>query len=104
MVKTLPTLSIACIEIIISLNSLLKHPAFILRPPPIVPGIHAKNSKFPNSFSKANSDNFLSRQALPATITLLGNIEILEKFFPNLITTPSNVLSLISVFDPAPRI
>ena len=66
--------------------------------------IHDKNSKFPTSFSVAKSDNFLSRQALPATITPLGNIEILEKFFPNLITTPSNVLSLMSVFDPAPKI
>ena len=84
-VKTLPSLSIACIEINISLNSLLKHPAFIFSPPPTVPGIHAKNSKLPTSFSNAKSDNFLSRQALPATITPFGNIEILEKFLPNLL-------------------
>ena len=103
-VKTLPSLSIACIEISISLNSLLKHPAFIFSPPPTVPGMHAKNSKPPTSFSKAKSDNLLSRQALPATIIPLGNIDILEKFFPNLMTTPSNVLSLISIFDPAPKV
>ena len=66
--------------------------------------MHAKNSKFPTSFSKAKSDNFLSRQALPATIIPFGYIEILEKFLPSLITTPSKVLSLISVFDPAPKI
>tara|TARA_B110000114_G_scaffold27437_1_gene27511 strand:- start:595 stop:786 length:192 start_codon:yes stop_codon:yes gene_type:complete len=63
---------------------LLKHPAFIFKPPPIVPGIHAKNSRPPTPFIIAKSDNFLSRQALPATITPLGNIDILEKFFPNL--------------------
>ena len=50
------------------------------------------------------SDSFLSVQALPATIILFGNIDILEKFLPNLITIPLKVLSLISVFDPAPNI
>jgi hypothetical protein len=33
-----------------------------------------------------------------------GSKEIFEKFFPNLITIPSKVLSLIRVFEPAPRI
>ena len=88
----------------ISLNSLLKQPAFILRPPPTVPGMHAKNSKPPSPFSIANSDNFLSVQALPATIISFGNNEIFEKFFPNFITMPSKVLSLIKVLEPAPKI
>ena len=79
----------ACTDRSMSLNSLLKQPAFILKPPPTVPGIQAKNSKPPTSFSIAKSDNFLSEQALPAIIVLLGSIEILAKFLPNLITTPS---------------
>ena len=103
-VITLPCLSIACIEISISLNSLLKHPAFILKPPPTVPGMQAKNSRPPIPLTKANSDNFLSVEALPATIMLSCNKEMLEKLFPNLTTIPSNVLSLTRVFDPAPNI
>ena len=87
-VKTLPSLSTACTDTSISLNSLLKQPAFIFKPPPIVPGIHAKNSNPPTPFSKAKLDKFLSKQALPAIIISLGSIEILEKFLPNLITTP----------------
>ena len=53
-----------------SLNSLLKHPEFILNPPPTVPGIQDKNSKPPILFSKANSDNCLSEIPLPATTVL----------------------------------
>ena len=87
-----------------SLNSLSKQPAFILKPPPIVPGIHDKNSRPPISLSRANSDNFLSLQALPATIIPFGNNEILEKFLPNLTTIPLKILSLIRVFEPAPKV
>ena len=54
-------------------------------------------------FSIAKSASFLSVVALPATITLLGNNDILEKFFPNLIIIPSNFLSLKRIFEPAPR-
>ena len=86
------------------MNSLLKHPAFIFSPPPIVPGMHAKNSNPPTPLFNAKSESFLSRQALPAIMTSFGNIEILEKFFPNLIITPSNFSSLIRVFEPAPKI
>ena len=86
-----------------SLNSFLKQPAFILIPPPIVPGIHDKNSKPLKLLLIAKSDNDLSRTALPAIIIFSPSKEILLKFFPNLITTPSNWLSLIKVFDPAPR-
>ena len=68
-----------------------------------MPGIHAKNSKPPIPLNKANSDSFLSVQALPATTMSLGNKEILEKFFPNLTTIPSKVLSLTRVFEPAPK-
>ena len=70
----------------------------------MVPGIHDKNSNPLILFSKANSDNFLSVQALPATIISFGNNEILENFFANLITIPSKILSEIKVFEPAPRI
>ena len=76
-----PVLSIACTETKISLNSFLKHPEFILNPPPIVPGMQDKNSKPPILFSDAYNDKFLSVAALPATIVLFGNSEILEKFF-----------------------
>ena len=66
--------------------------------------MHAKNSKPPILFSNANSDNFLSVVALPAIMVLLGSTEIFEKFFPSLIITPSNVLSLIKTFEPAPNV
>ena len=71
-----------------SLNSFPKQPAFIFIPPPTVPGIHDKNSNPPMLCSHANSDNFLSFVALPATIVVSERSEILEKFFPNLITIP----------------
>ena len=51
-----------------------------------------------------NSDNFLSMVALPATNVVPDSKDILEKFFPNLITTPSNNSSLIRTFDPAPNV
>ena len=66
--------------------------------------MHDKNSKPPISLSHAKSDNFLSLHALPATMILLGNNEVLEKFLPNLITIPSKISSLISVFEPAPNV
>ena len=91
------------IEIKISLNSLLKQPAFILIPPPIVPGIHDKNSKPPKLFSIANSDNDLSVTALPAIIISSFNNEILLKLLVSLMTTPLNCLSVINVFEPAPN-
>ena len=72
-------------------------------PPPTVPGIQVKNSNPPRLFSDANSDNFLSLVALPATIVLFGNNEIFEKFFPNLIIVPLNLPSFIKILDPAPN-
>ena len=66
--------------------------------------MHAKNSNPLIPLFSAKSESFLSRQALPAIMTSFGNMEILEKFFPNLITTPSNFSSLIRVFEPAPKI
>jgi len=80
-VKTFPFLSIAWIDTSTSLNSLLKHPAFIFSPPPMVPGMHDKNSNPPIPLFSAKSESFLSRHALPAIKTSFGNIEILEKFF-----------------------
>ena len=53
-------------------------------------------------FFKANSESFLSSMPLPEIIVFLFKIEILEKFFPNLITTPSYKLSLNKTLDPAP--
>ena len=85
-----------------SLNSLSKQPAFILIPPPTVPGIQDKNSKPPKLFSIAKSDNDLSVTALPAIIISLFNKEILLKLFDSLITTPLKCLSVINVFEPAP--
>ena len=73
-------------------------------PPPILPGMHDKNSNPLNSFFKANSDNVLSKTALPAIIISSPNKDVLLKFLLNFITTPSNNLSLIKVFEPAPRI
>jgi hypothetical protein len=66
--------------------------------------MHAKNSNPPIPLFSAKSESFLSRQALPAIMTSFGNIEILEKIFPSLITTPLNFSSLIRVFEPAPKI
>ena len=63
-----------------------------------------KNSNPVKLFSKANPDNFLSKTPLPAITTSSPSKEILLKFLLNLITTPSNKLSLINVLDPAPKI
>ena len=86
------------------MNSLPKHPAFIFIPPPIVPGMHDKNSKPLKLFSDAKSDNDLSKTALPAIIISSSSNERLLKFLPNLMTTPSNIPSEIKVLEPAPRI
>ena len=102
-VLILPFLSITWIETKISLNSDPKQPEFILNPPPTVPGIQDKNSKPPILLSRANSDNFLSVTALPATIISFGSKDKLEKFLPNFITTPSNFLSVIKILEPAPK-
>ena len=72
-------------EIKISLNSLSKQPAFILIPPPIVPGIQDKNSKPPKLFSIAKSDSDLSVTALPAIMISLFSKDILLKLFDSLI-------------------
>ena len=63
-----------------------------------------RNSKPPKLFSIANSDNVLSVTALPATMICSECKEILLKFLESLITTPSNLLSDISVLEPAPNI
>ena len=73
-------------------------------PPPIVPGIQERNSKPPKLFSIANSDKDLSVTALPATIISSEWIEILLKLLLSFITIPSNLLSDISVLEPAPNI
>ena len=103
-VKTSPFLLIACTDTKISLNSVSKQPEFILIPPPIVPGIHDKNSNPLKLFSIAKSDNDLSKTLLPAIIVFSFNNEVLEKFLLNLITAPSNKPSLNKIFDPAPNI
>ena len=92
-VKTFPNLSIACNEIIISLNSFLKQPEFILIPPPTLPGIQDKNSKPPILFCIANSDSCLSKTPLGAIIVVLFNNLILENFLINFITTPLNIIT-----------
>ena len=103
-VNTFPFLSIACIDNKISLNSFPKQPAFILIPPPIVPGIQDKNSKPLKLFFIAKSDKVLSKTPLPAIIISSLNKEILLKSLLNLITIPSYKLSVIKVLDPAPKI
>ena len=50
-----------------------------------MPGIPDKNSNPPISFSFANSDNFLSKIALPAIIVVSFNFDTFEKLFPNFI-------------------
>ena len=87
-----------------SLNSLSKQPAFIFIPPPMVPGIHDKNSKPPKLFSIANVDSDLSVTALPAMIISSFNKEILLKLLASLMTTPLYCLSVINVLEPAPNI
>ena len=75
-------------EIRISLNSLLKHPEFILIPPPMEPGIHDINSSPEIPLSLANSETFFCEAAVPAIIVLLSSRVIFEKLLPNLITVP----------------
>ena len=82
----------------------MKQPAFILIPPPIVPGIQDKNSNPAILFSAANVDKDLSRAALPAIIISSPSKEIFLKFLPSLIIIPSNILSVIRVLEPAPNI
>ena len=81
-----------------------KHPEFILIPPPIVPGIHDKNSRPPSSFSHAKLETFLSKIEQPAIITLSLVNDILLKFLPNLIKIRFWIFSEINKFDPAPMI
>ena len=42
--------------------------------------------------------------AQPATIKFSFKIEMFEKFFPSFMTAPGYVESLISIFEPAPKI
>ena len=72
--------------------------------PPIEPGIQERNSRPPNSASLAKFATFRSRVAAPTFKIFLLSSSILEKFELNLITAPLTPLSLISVFEPAPRI
>ena len=73
-------------------------------PPPTVPGIHDKNSKPLRLLLIAKSDKILSETALPAIITSSPKRDMLLKDFPSFTTTPSNNLSEINVFEPAPKI
>ena len=66
--------------------------------------MHVKNSNPLKLLFNAKSDIDLSRTALPAIIISSPSRETLLKFLLNFITTPSNKLSLIKVFEPAPRI
>ena len=59
----------------------------------------ARDSSF-----KSNSDNDISKTALPAMIISSRSKVILLKFLLSFITTPSKILSVIKVLDPAPRI
>ena len=72
-------------------------------PPPTDPGMQDKNSKPEILFSIENSDRFLSNTLLPATNLFLSSVDILLKFFPSLIVTPSKSLSENKVLDPAPN-
>ena len=67
-----------------------------------MPGIHDRNSKPLKLFSKAKLDKLLSNTALPAIIISSPCNVILQKFLPNLMTTPSNTPSVIRIFEPAP--
>ena len=73
-------------------------------PPPTVPGIPDKNSKPLRLLLIAKSDKVLSETALPAIIRSSPKRDMLLKDFPSFITTPSNNLSEIKVFEPAPKI
>ena len=69
-----------------------------------MPGIHDKNSKPLKLLLIANADSDLSLTELPAIIISSDNKEILLKLFNNFITTPSESLSVINVFEPPPKI
>ena len=51
----------------------------------------------------AKSESDLSKTALPAIKISSPSKDILLKFLLNFITTPSKKLSVISVFEPAPK-
>ena len=70
-------------------------------PPPTVPGIVDKNSKPPMLFSLQIQIEFYLVE--PPVISVVSfNNDILEKFFPNFITTPLYILSVNKIFDPLP--
>ena len=72
--------------------------------PPIEPGMHAKNSNPVNEFANAKSAIFLSKVAAPASIILEDNRFRWENWELSFIVIPLTPPSLISVFDPAPKI
>ena len=72
--------------------------------PPIDPGIQDRNSKFAMLLSFAKFDTLRSSEAAPASIVSKLINFVLEKFEPSLITAPLTPWSLISVFEPAPKI
>ena len=82
----------------------MKHPEFILIPPPIEPGIHDINSNPEMLLSFANSETFFCEAAVPATIVLLFSKVIFEKLLPNFITVPWYVSSSNNTFEPFPKI
>ena len=70
----------------------------------MAPGMHDKNSKPVNEFSKAKFEILLSNADAPAIIVSDLNNDIWENDLPNLIITPSKPPSLISVLEPTPII
>ena len=69
-----------------------------------MPGIHDRNSNPDRLFFIANSDNVLSRTPLPAIKISSPKRDMLLKSLLSFITTPSNTLSVINTFEPAPKI
>ena len=72
--------------------------------PPIDPGIQDRNSRLPIPLSLAKFATLRSSVAAPTSSVFVPINFILEKLDPSLITTPFIPLSLIRVFEPAPRI
>ena len=69
-----------------------------------MPGIQERNSRLPILLFFANSEIFRSSVPAPASITSLSIKLIFEKLGLSFITAPLTPLSLIRVFEPAPKI
>ena len=103
--KIMPSFVITAASVTTCFSSPPYAPAFINRPPPIVPGIPAANSRPVSPADSAACDTAGSDAPASAVIVLFSrSTSILLKCFRKFTITPSKPLSLTSRLLPRPRI